>query len=124
MQSDAVHAADAAVPCAQATGAAALLMFRLGDFYELFYEDAVTAARELEITLTARNKEKGRAIPMCGVPHHSSEGYIAQTDPERISRSHMRADGGSALHEETGEARDCPYHHARDCDRTEPAALA
>ena len=56
----------------------ALLMFRLGDFYELFYDDAVTAARELEITLTARNKEKGQAIPMCGVPHHSSEGYIAK----------------------------------------------
>src|SRR5580704_4280245 len=56
----------------------ALLMFRLGDFYELFYEDAVTAARELEITLTARNKEKGAAIPMCGVPFHAAEGYIAR----------------------------------------------
>ena len=42
----------------------ALLMFRLGDFYELFFEDAVLAARELEITLTSRNKEKGAAIPM------------------------------------------------------------
>src|SRR5690348_11281052 len=56
----------------------ALLMFRLGDFYELFYEDAVVAARELEITLTSRNKEKGAAIPMCGVPYHSAEGYIAR----------------------------------------------
>jgi hypothetical protein len=56
----------------------ALLMFRLGDFYELFFEDAVTAARELEITLTARNKEKGTAIPMCGVPYHAAEGYIAR----------------------------------------------
>src|SRR5215831_8697962 len=56
----------------------ALLMFRLGDFYELFFEDAVVAACELEITLTARNKEKGAAIPMCGVPFHSSEGYIAR----------------------------------------------
>src|SRR4029078_499839 len=56
----------------------ALLMFRLGDFYELFFEDAVTAARELEITLTSRNKEKGMAIPMCGVPYHSAEGYIAR----------------------------------------------
>src|SRR5436190_6300835 len=55
-----------------------LLMFRLGDFYELFYEDAVTAARELEITLTSRNKEKGAAIPMCGVPYHAAEGYIAR----------------------------------------------
>src|ERR1700684_2453146 len=56
----------------------ALLMFRLGDFYELFFDDAVLAARELEITLTARNKEKGNAIPMCGVPYHSAEGYIAR----------------------------------------------
>jgi DNA mismatch repair protein MutS len=56
----------------------ALLMFRLGDFYELFFEDAVVAARELEITLTARNKEKGNAIPMCGVPYHAAEGYIAR----------------------------------------------
>src|SRR5689334_8577025 len=56
----------------------ALLLFRLGDFYELFYDDAVTAARELEITLTARNKEKGQPIPMCGVPYHSAENYIAR----------------------------------------------
>src|SRR5215469_16733094 len=56
----------------------ALLLFRLGDFYELFYDDAVTAARELEITLTSRNKEKGQAIPMCGVPYHSAENYIAR----------------------------------------------
>src|SRR5882757_6976727 len=55
-----------------------LLMFRLGDFYELFFEDAVTAARELEITLTARNKEKGQAIPMCGVPYHAAEGYLSR----------------------------------------------
>ena len=55
-----------------------LLMFRLGDFYEMFFEDAVTAARELEITLTSRNKEKGAAIPMCGVPYHAAEGYIAR----------------------------------------------
>ena len=56
----------------------ALLLFRLGDFYELFYDDAVTAARELEITLTARNKEKGEPIPMCGVPYHAAAGYIAR----------------------------------------------
>jgi DNA mismatch repair protein MutS len=56
----------------------ALLFFRLGDFYELFFDDAVLAARELQITLTARNKEKGVAIPMCGVPYHAAEGYIAK----------------------------------------------
>jgi DNA mismatch repair protein MutS len=56
----------------------ALLFFRLGDFYELFFDDAVLAARELQITLTSRNKEKGIAVPMCGVPHHAAEGYISK----------------------------------------------
>lgn len=56
----------------------ALLLFRLGDFYELFYEDAIIAARELSITLTSRNREKGQPIPMCGVPYHAADGYIAR----------------------------------------------
>jgi DNA mismatch repair protein MutS len=56
----------------------ALLLFRLGDFYELFFDDAVIASRILQITLTSRNKEKGQAIPMCGVPYHAAEGYIAR----------------------------------------------
>src|SRR5947199_569578 len=56
----------------------ALLFFRLGDFYELFFEDAVVAARELQITLTSRNKEKDTAIPMCGVPYHSAENYLSK----------------------------------------------
>ena len=55
-----------------------LLFFRLGDFYELFFDDAVIGARELQITLTARHKERGDPIPMCGVPHHSAANYIAK----------------------------------------------
>src|SRR5438874_454642 len=55
-----------------------LLFFRLGDFYELFFEDAVVAARELQITLTSRNKERGIAVPMCGVPYHSADNYISR----------------------------------------------
>ncbi len=55
-----------------------LLFFRLGDFYELFFDDAITGARELEITLTARHKERGNPVPMCGVPHHAAAGYIAK----------------------------------------------
>ena len=55
-----------------------LLFFRLGDFYELFFDDAVTGSRELQITLTARQKESGNPIPMCGVPHHSAASYIAR----------------------------------------------
>jgi DNA mismatch repair protein MutS len=56
----------------------ALLLFRLGDFYELFYEDAVVASKVLQITLTSRNKEKAQAIPMCGVPYHAAENYITR----------------------------------------------
>ncbi len=55
-----------------------LLFFRLGDFYELFNEDAVTGAREMEITLTARQKDSSNPIPMCGVPHHAASNYIAR----------------------------------------------
>ncbi len=56
----------------------ALVLFRLGDFYELFHEDAIVASRELQITLTSRNREKGEPIPMCGVPHHAAENYMAR----------------------------------------------
>ncbi len=52
----------------------ALLFFRMGDFYELFYDDAVVASRELQLTLTARDKE--RQQPMCGVPYHAVDGYL------------------------------------------------
>ncbi len=55
-----------------------LVLFRLGDFYELFYQDAVVASRVLQITLTARHKETGKPVPMCGVPYHSAETYIAR----------------------------------------------
>ncbi|MBI4467793.1 MAG: DNA mismatch repair protein MutS [Acidobacteria bacterium] len=55
-----------------------LLFFRLGDFYELFYEDAILGAKELEITLTARHKERGDPVPMCGVPHASINGHVAR----------------------------------------------
>lgn len=54
----------------------AFLFFRLGDFYELFFDDAIKAAQELEITLTKRDGGKSDPIPMCGVPYHAAEGYI------------------------------------------------
>ncbi len=53
-----------------------LLMYRLGDFYEMFFEDALTAARELELTLTGRDCGLEERAPMCGVPHHAVNGYI------------------------------------------------
>lgn len=72
-----------------------ILFFRLGDFYEMFYDDALIGSRELEITLTARNKESAQAVPMCGVPHHAAAGYIA-----RLVRKGYRV----ALCEQTEEA--------------------
>jgi DNA mismatch repair protein MutS len=56
----------------------ALLFFRMGDFYELFFEDAETAARELQIVLTSRNPGVAHPVPMCGVPYHACESYLSQ----------------------------------------------
>ncbi|HIW35074.1 MAG TPA: DNA mismatch repair protein MutS, partial [Candidatus Paenibacillus intestinavium] len=56
----------------------AFLFFRLGDFYEMFFEDAILASRELEITLTARGGGPVDKIPMCGVPYHAADNYIAR----------------------------------------------
>ena len=65
------HAAKAAHPDA-------ILFFRLGDFYEMFHEDAVVAARALDLTLTSRNKGAKDEIPMAGVPWHAAAGYVAR----------------------------------------------
>ncbi len=56
----------------------AILFFRLGDFYEMFFEDAKEATRILHITLTAREAGKGNKVPMCGIPHHAANNYIAR----------------------------------------------
>jgi DNA mismatch repair protein MutS len=55
-----------------------LVFYRMGDFYELFYDDAKRAAKLLDITLTARGKSAGEAIPMAGVPYHAAESYLAR----------------------------------------------
>ncbi|WP_435308618.1 DNA mismatch repair protein MutS [Sebaldella termitidis] len=55
-----------------------ILFFRLGDFYEMFFQDAVTASKELGLTLTSRNKEKGMDVPLAGIPYHSSASYITK----------------------------------------------
>ena len=55
-----------------------IIFFRMGDFYEMFFEDAVTASRVLEITLTSRNKNREDAIPLCGFPYHAASSYIAK----------------------------------------------
>ncbi|HVQ25472.1 MAG TPA: DNA mismatch repair protein MutS, partial [Planctomycetota bacterium] len=56
----------------------AIVFFRMGDFYEMFFDDAVVAARALDLTLTSRDKGREDAIPMCGVPHHAGRGYLAR----------------------------------------------
>ncbi len=56
----------------------ALLFYRMGDFYELFFDDAHQAAKLLGITLTHRGKANGEPIPMAGVPYHAAEGYLAR----------------------------------------------
>ena len=55
-----------------------LLFYRMGDFYELFFDDAKEAADILDLTLTQRGTSGGEPIPMCGVPHHAAEGYLAK----------------------------------------------
>jgi DNA mismatch repair protein MutS len=54
----------------------AILFFRMGDFYEMFFEDATVASKILGITLTSRDRKKDNAIPMCGIPHHAAPSYI------------------------------------------------
>ena len=71
-----------------------LLFYRMGDFYELFYEDAEIASRLLDITLTSRGKSAGEAIPMAGVPYHAAEGYLARL---------VKAGRSVAIAEQTGD---------------------
>src|SRR6476659_415877 len=55
-----------------------IVFFRLGDFYEMFFDDAVVVARTLDLTLTSRDKGKENPVPMCGVPHHAAAGYLTR----------------------------------------------
>jgi hypothetical protein len=101
---------------AKAAHPEALLFFRMGDFYELFYDDAVVAARAFDLTLTARNKGAEEEIPMAGVPHHAASGYVQRllekgfkvaiceqmADPSKVKglvprRGRARGDAGHRL---------------------------
>ena len=62
-----------------------IVFYRMGDFYELFFDDAKKASQLLDITLTARGKANGNPIPMCGVPHHAAEGYLAKLVKQGLS---------------------------------------
>jgi DNA mismatch repair protein MutS len=75
-----------------------LLFYRMGDFYELFFDDAIEAARLLDITLTARGNSNGKPIPMCGVPFHSAERYLARL---------VESGKSVAICEQTGDPATC-----------------
>jgi DNA mismatch repair ATPase MutS len=92
-----------------------LLFFRLGDFYELFYDDALLGAREMEITLTARHKEHGSPVPMCGVPHHAVTNYIAKAGEKGISGRYLRTNRSSADCNQISQTRSGASDHARHC---------
>ncbi len=92
----------------------ALLFFRLGDFYELFFDDAIVAAKELQITLTSRNKEKGMAVPMCGVPYHAAEGYIGKLIRKGFKVAICEQMEAPSAGEEIGAARSDARDDARD----------
>jgi DNA mismatch repair protein MutS len=62
-----------------------LVFYRMGDFYELFFDDAIKASQIMDITLTARGKSGGESIPMCGIPYHAAEGYLARLVKAGIS---------------------------------------
>ena len=78
-----------------------LLFYRMGDFYELFFEDALEASRALGITLTKRGQHMGQDIPMCGVPVHAADDYLQKLICARLPRRRLRADRGSGRSEET-----------------------
>ena len=99
-----------------------LLFFRLGDFYELFFDDAVIGSRELQITLTARNKERGEPVPMCGradprLDARSGGSHLHRTAcSQRLSSGHLRTDRRSRQNEEACPTRSSSHCYARDSD--------
>ena len=78
-----------------------LLFYRMGDFYELFFEDAVDASRALGITLTKRGQHLGQDIPMCGVPVHAADDYLQKLISLGFKGGCVRADRGSGGSQET-----------------------
>ena len=81
-----------------------LLFFRMGDFYELFMEDAVAAAQALDITLTKRGRQDGEDIPMAGVPVHAHEAYLARLIRKGFRVAICEPVGGKLASREVGAA--------------------
>ena len=106
-----------------------ILFFRLGDFYEMFYDDAILASKELELTLTGRDCGQEERAPMCGVPFHSYENYVARLiakgykvaiceQMEAVSYTHLscrgdiRCRGGPARSVRCRQPRACRDKHS------------
>ena len=89
----------------------ALLFYRMGDFYEMFFDDAVAAAEALDIALTKRGKHDGNDIPMCGVPHHAAEGYfltlIRKGFLVAVCEQQLRCQGGVSKAQYRHRGRTC-----------------
>ena len=91
----------------------AIVFFRLGDFYEMFYEDAVYAARVLDLTLTTRDKGKEDPVPMCGIPHHAVRPYLVKLTElgHRVALCEQLEDPRAGARHR--QARRGPRRHAR-----------
>ena len=94
-----------------------LLFYRMGDFYELFYDDAKKAAALLDISLTKRGQSAGAPIPMAGIPHHAIENYLARLVQLGESVAICEQVGDPALKQRTGGAQSSTYCYPGHCDR-------
>ena len=83
----------------------AILLFRMGDFYETFYDDAVVASQLLGLTLTARNNGRADRIPLAGIPYHALDTYLARLIRAGKKVGDLRADGAAAKGKKSGAPR-------------------
>lgn len=99
-----------------------ILFFRLGDFYEMFYDDAILASKELELTLTGRDCGQEERAPMCGVPFHSYENYVARLIAKGYKVAICEQMEDPALAKGLVKAGYHPCGDTRHCDRKQYAA--
>lgn len=89
-----------------------ILFFRLGDFYEMFFDDAVTASKAMEVTLTGKNCGMEEKAPMCGVPYHAADTYIAKLIEKGYKVAVCEQTEGSRRGKRNRKARSYPDRHA------------
>ena len=92
-----------------------LLFFRLGDFYELFFDDAKLVSAELELTLTGRDCGQAERAPMCGVPYHSAESYIARLVAKGYKVAILRTNGVAGSGQRACKTRHCTCDYSGYC---------